>query len=290
MSAQDLQRVVVRMLYDPVFRQRVYANPGRALRHVPLTPEERQWLVAPEPRAYGADAQRSRRALTALLEEFPVSGALAVRTPRGLQQLNRFFASDAFHTCVQERGSMAAAFGVYLGSTPFRLGKQKSPEIAHIAALEAGIAQVRRATVPAAIVSQALTAETRLGLAPWVVLLVVHPDTLPRYGFLLDRLRQYRNSLVEAVLDSAYRLPPGPAYRGPSTEFLLVGDLPSSEGVSVECLSDDLGRLLWAAKTPVCLRALCAEAELIGGEPEEVEDLITGLVDDRILSLWPARA
>ncbi len=38
MSAIALQRVVVRMMYDPTFRKRVYADPERALRSVSLTP------------------------------------------------------------------------------------------------------------------------------------------------------------------------------------------------------------------------------------------------------------
>lgn len=286
MSAIALQRVVVRMLYDPAFRQRVYANPERALRDVPLTDEERQWLVTPEPRAYGADAHRGSRALTALLEEFPVSGALAARVPRGPQRLHHFFATDTFHQCVQQRGSMAAAFGAYLGSASFRIRK-KPPEIAHIAALEMGIAQVRRAAPPPPVPPATLTTATWLGLSPWVVLLTVHPDTLPRYSRLLEDLRRRGGALVEAVLDAKHQLPPGPAFRGQAAEFLLVGDQPGSEGVSLECLSDDLGRLLSAAKSPIQLCDLRAEAERLGGEPEEAQAVITGLVDDRILSPVP---
>ncbi len=283
MSAVALQRVVVRMMYDPAFCKRVYANPERALRDVPLTPQERQWLIAPPPSAYGADTYRSRRALTGLLEEFPVAGALAVRLPRGLQRLQQFFASQPFHQCVQARGSMAAAFGVYLRSEAFR-SRKTPPEIAHLASVEAGIAQVRRSPPPLPASPAPSTTETRFGLAPWVALLSVHPDTLDRYSALLAHLRQHGDTLVEAILDVPYRLPNGPAFRGKATAWLLVSHIPGRDGPSLESLTDDLGRLLAAAKTPIMLRELYALVEHMGCEPEEAQEVIAGLVDDRIMS------
>ena len=283
MSAIALQRVVVRMMYDPAFRQRVYANPERALCDVPLTPQERQWLVTPKPSAYGADAYRSSRALTGLLEEFPVAGALAVRLPRGMQRLQQFFATPAFHQCVQARGSMAAAFGTYLGSAAFR-SRNVASEMAPIAAVETGIAHVRRAPSPLTPPTAPTTAETRLGLAPWVALLTVPPDTLERYRTLLASLRQHGRSLVEAVLDTQHRLPPGPTLRGKATAFVLVSHVPGSDGPSLESLTEELGKLLTAAKTPMRLGELCALVEAMGGEPEEAREVIDGLVDDRILN------
>ena len=119
MSAIALQRVVVRMLFDPTFRDRVYADPMMVLSDVDLTPEERQWLITPDPRAYGVDVHRRSRALTGLLEEYPVAGALAVRCAQGLQRLYGFFAATVFHQCIQQRGSLADAFGVYLASEAF---------------------------------------------------------------------------------------------------------------------------------------------------------------------------
>lgn len=281
MSAIALQRVVVRMMYDPTFRERVYADPERALREVPLTPQERQWLVTPAPSAYGADAYRSSRALSGLLEEFPVAGALAVRLPRGLQRLQQFFASPAFHQCVQGRGSMAAAFGSYLGSAALR-SRQAPPEMAHIATVETAIAQVRRALSPLAASTEPITAETPLGLAPWVVLLTVHPDTLERYGALLASLRQRGGALVEAVLDTRHRLPRGSAWRGKATEFVLVSHIPGSDGPSLESVNDDLGKLLTAAKAPRSPADLYSFVEEMGCDPQEAREVIAGLVDDRI--------
>ena len=108
MSAVALQRVVVRMLFDAVFRNRVYANPESTLHDVGLTLTERQWLLTPDPRAYGVDTHRASRALTSLLEEYPVAGALVLRTQRGLENLQLFFTSELFHHCIQWRGDFQA--------------------------------------------------------------------------------------------------------------------------------------------------------------------------------------
>jgi hypothetical protein len=140
-SATMLQRVVVRMLFDPTFCDRVYADPLAVLHDIELTAEECQWLVTPDRRAYGVDVHRRSRALTGLLEEYPVAGALALRWAQGLQHLYDFFAAAVFHQCIQQRGSLADAFGIYLSADTFAA----RAEIAHLAAVERGIARVRRA-------------------------------------------------------------------------------------------------------------------------------------------------
>jgi hypothetical protein len=277
-----LQRVVVRMMYDDAFRQRVYANPERALRDAPLTLQERQWLVTPPPNAYGADAYRSSRALTGLLEEFPVAGALAARLPRGAQRLQQFFASSGFHQCVQTRGSMAATFGAYLASGVFR-SRQTPPELAPIARLETAIAQVRRAPSLLPVAQEPITPQTPLGLAPWVALLMLHPDTLARYSALLADLRQRGGDLVEAVLDTRHRLPRGPAFRGAATAFALVSQMPGSDGPALESVNDDLGKLLSAANTPRSAADLQRLVEAMDCDPDEAREVVAGLVEDRIL-------
>jgi hypothetical protein len=117
-----------------------------------------------------------------------------------------------------------------------------------------------------------------------VALLTVPPDTLERYRTLLASLRQHGRSLVEAVLDTQHRLPPGPTLWGKATAFVLVSHIPGSDGPSLESLTEELGELLTAAKTPVRLGELSALVEAMGGEPEEAREIIVGLVDDRILN------
>jgi hypothetical protein len=278
-SAALLQRVVVRMLFDPAFCDRVYADPVAALLDVELTSEERQWLVAPDRRAYGVDVHRRSRALTGLLEEYPVCGALAVRCLRGVQRLHGFFATDIFHQCIQQRGSMADAFGTYLASEVFA----NQPESAHLAAVERGIARVRRAPHLPDEPTSPLTDDTCLCLAPWAVLLEVLPSTLERYSQLRDHLAHRGSLLLETVLDTAYQLPVASPLGQTEVTFVLVVNVPGDDGPSLEPTSHELGTLLTAAQGTIRCRELCAVAVRLGAEPHEAIDILQGFVTDRLL-------
>jgi hypothetical protein len=278
-SAIALQRVVVRMLFDPTFRDRVYADPMMVLSDVDLTPEERQWLITPDARAYGVDVHRRSRALAGLLEEYPVAGALAVRCAQGVQRLSGFFAAAVFHQCIQQRGSLADAFGVYLASPAFA----DYPAIAHMAEIERGIARVRRALELPDDHDEALTQDTLLHLAPWVELLSLPDIVLPRYGQWRDHLAQHGPSLLDAVLDAQYPLSFAPPLQETQAVFVLVVNTPGADGPSLEPTSPELGTLLAAAQQDIVCRDLCALAVQLGAEPHEALDIIGGLVADQLL-------
>jgi hypothetical protein len=276
-SAQALQRVVVRMLFDPAFRLRVYADSAAALQDVEITAEERQWLLTPPPQAYGTDIHRRSRTLSGVLEEYPVAGALAVRGHHGLARLQGFFASAFFHQCVQQRGSLAEAFGGYLQADVFA----DQPEIARLAVIELSIVRVRRAAdIPPVSASGT---EARVRLAPWVELLSVPSTALPRYSTVLRRLRQHRGSLLGAVLDPTYRLPAGPSIHNGATEWVLVVGVPGGDGPSLEPTSQELGALLSAAQQERTFGALCAVAVCLGATPEEVTGILEELLADQLL-------
>lgn len=279
MTAVTMQRVVVRMMFDAAFRDRVYADAETALQGLELTPDECRWLTAPDSRAYGTDTYRCSRALTGLLEEYPVTGALVLRTPHGLERLHGFFAADVFHHCIQERGSMAEAFGVYLRAETFA----QQPDIARMAAVEGGIARVRRAGDFPPLSLGELTPDTRLRLAPWVELLSLPPTTLPRYSTLFDCLGQYGASRLEAVLDTTYALPAGQPVQDDATEFVMVVGVSGAAGPSLEPASDELGALLNAAQADTTCRELCAVAVRLGAEPHEALELIQDFLDERLL-------
>lgn len=279
MSAIALQRVVVRMLFDAAFCDHVYADPETALHDVNLTAQERQWLVTPDPRAYKADTYRSSRTLTGLLEEYPVAAALIVRRPQGLERLQRFFTSPFFHQCIQQRGSLAAAFGTYLASPDFAA----QPEVGCIAAIEMAIAQVRRASILLADTPPPLTAATELQLAPWVVLLTMQPTTLQYYTTLLQRLQHHSSSVLQATLDTTWRLPGNRRPPKAAPTYVMVVGVPGTEGPSLEAMSDELAALLAAAQHAVPLRDLCAVAVRLGADSHEAVDIIQGCVTDRLL-------
>ena len=69
MSHVALQHVIVRMLYDPPFVDRVYDDPKAATHDCDLTDDERTWLVAADRRAWGIDPLRRTRSLAGLIEE-----------------------------------------------------------------------------------------------------------------------------------------------------------------------------------------------------------------------------
>jgi len=71
MSHIALQHVIVRMLYDPAFVQRVYADPHVATADCDVCDDERAWLVRADRRAWSVDPYRRARSLTGLLEEYP---------------------------------------------------------------------------------------------------------------------------------------------------------------------------------------------------------------------------
>lgn len=279
MSAIALQRVVVRMLFDTIFRDQVYAAPHTALHDVDLTPEERQWLIAPDPRAYGTDGYRQSRALTGLLEEYPVAGALAMRCAQGAQRLHAFFTSECFHQCIQQRGSLAAAFGNYVASPAFA----DCPDILPLAQVERSIARVRRAAYPASDRARPFAEETGFILAPWVDLLSVPVTTLERYRRILKRLQQHRANTLQAVLDPAYRLPDRPSLPRQPTAFVLVVGTPGTDGPALEATSHELGTLLDAARAGIACRDLCAVAVRLGAEAHEALDIVQGCVTDQLL-------
>ena len=111
MSAAGVQRVVVRMLSDPRFRDAAYADPAAALAATDLTAEERGWVVRPDRRAYATDVTRHARALLALAEELPAATAWARAAGRDPAE---FFASPAWHGCVEARGVMTLAYAGWL--------------------------------------------------------------------------------------------------------------------------------------------------------------------------------
>ena len=105
MTAKNIQRAAVRMLYDPSLVERVYSQPDKAWPDLNLSVEERAWLVRPDRRRWRSDPARRQRSLQVIIEEFPVSVGLCLRDT-SLVDLQAYFGSSIFHPCVNEDGSM----------------------------------------------------------------------------------------------------------------------------------------------------------------------------------------
>ena len=270
-TAKALQRVVVRMLYDPAFVDSVYADAESALVGVSLTGEERTWLVAPDRRRWRADPLRRTRGLGALLEEYPVAGALLARRD-GVAALDAFFSTPSFHRCIQERGSLGLTFGRWLGGHP-------DPLLAGIAEMESAVAAVRRAG------SRQIrwTVGQDYVMSPLVAVRLLPGGTMAAFAAIRGILTRGRDDLIAAVVDCALELGLHPI------------DPDDLEGLIVEAGSEvtmgdgplGLIRVLMAAETPIDARALGRAFIGEGATLGEVPDLIADLLQDGLLVACP---
>lgn len=243
MSHLALQRVAVRMLYDPAFQAAVYRDTATALAGVDLSADERSWIAKPDPRAWRTDSGRRARSLVAMLQEYPASVAAS---DGGIAALDAFFSSKAFHTCVQDGGSLADAFGWWLEKRGGLAG-----EIAKLERAGAYLRRVRSAGVPRAgtVVKSA-----------WIAMVGAPEGTLLAMKAASTRSASPTASKVE--------------------ENVLVVREPAG-AISMEVLPDALAALL--AATPCTRDELLAVARKLGADPGEDEEIVSGLLADGVL-------
>ncbi len=267
MSHVAVQRVIVRMLYDAAFAERVYDDPGSALAGVDLTDAETAWLTASDPRAWRVDPLRRARTLKALLDEFSVSGALVMRGGDGTRQLDRFLSSPAFHDAIQSRRSLPLTFGPWLVS----LGVAR---VSATAALELAIAQARR--------PRPAPPTGHIGLASGVAIVAVPDGTLTLLAHCSGRLRatDARDPVAAAVAGTT-ELDPLPPLTDGARELLLVE--PSASGPAIAAVSEELHGLLAAADPPAAAEALYAVARQHGAERGEDRELVDEFIADGLL-------
>lgn len=283
MSTSALQRVVVRMLYDPVLVEAVYRDAAKALAGVELTAVERGWLVAPDRRRYQADPLRRSRGLQALIEEFAVSAA-GVAVGPGVGALDAFFSAGAFHRAVQAGRSLALAFGEWLAHF--------GGEVAAFAALEGGIARVRRAPLRAVgEASGGADFDRRWMTAPWAWGGLVPGGTLAAWQAQRSRLAA-QGGLVEAVVaaQGASEAEPGvmlaPSLQPQEPEGLVVERTgPHADDVGVAEASPALAGLLAALEQPLPWPAAAAALRRLGAEPGEEKALAADLLADGLLTV-----
>ena len=214
---QTLQRVLVRMYFDPEFVSRVYACPSAALAGLDVSPRHVSQILATDRRAWQADRLRRRRALKVLMDEFKVTSALVLAASRSLGQLEFFFSSDEFHASVQSRGYMALAYRSYLRrlcqSAPF-----DGIELSAALTLEGGMAGARRARreakagrAPSHDGPETAKAGHYYCCAPGVACLRLPAGTLALVAHLEGHLFELSLTPALALCDDAPRPEPLPA-------------------------------------------------------------------------------
>ena len=294
MSHLALQRLVVRLLYDPALVDQVYADPERALAGLDLTPAERRFVVAPDRRAYATDPHRRSRSLTDLLREFPGASSLVAVRSGGLAVLDRFFSSSIFHAAIEHRGSLARAFGDYLIALAGT--SEGDARLAPFARLEQAIARVRRAPISAPNPpGPAMMADPWLVVSPHTSVVHLPAGTLEQHSAILASLTRDGRDPVAAIAGDRLELPPAPApgADGHDEPLLIEGVASAGEGpeIQVAPVTNELAALLLAAAPPGAasstLRALACR---LGAEPGEDAELIADLVRQGLLVPTPAPA
>ena len=253
LDPRRVHHAMVAMMFDPEYAARVRSDapPGE------LSPREHALLRAVDPRALATDRYRRARAVTVLVDEFPVTAAVL-----GVAAFERFFATEAFRSAVFGRGRMAIAFGGWVGERAHGIGR-----------LESALAQVRRA-----IDDPPASTDPRLACPLRLRALVVSAGTLAYHG----RVRQMLGAEPAATLARAgTRRAERPPQRG--AEYLLV-ERRDDGSIDVGTGSEPLVRLLSFVHEPRTRDALAAEAVRHGATPEEAPELLDDLVEQGLLA------
>ncbi len=266
MSARALQRVVVRMLHDASFVAAVYEDADSALQSAGLTSAECASLVRPDQRVWLVDSERPSRVFEAIRAEYPISCALAEVASGGRSGVLRFFSSRPFHEAVQQRGTVALAFGSWLEAEA-RDGRLGRKPTAAIALLEGGYARVRRG--PAAEIQSGVRPR-RLRAAPWLELLRLPEGTLALFEGV-------RETLAAGHPLGRCRLP------GEAVEYVAVEASPAG-GLKVGPLPEGLAAMLEGAAQGIDSEALVTHVVSLGSTADEAERVVESAYQDGLLS------
>jgi hypothetical protein len=284
-----LQRVVIRMLFDPAFVERVYASPTTALAGIELDAGLVAQLVGSnDRRLWNADRLRRSRALEILMDEFKVTTTLVLAERGELEFLDAFFGSELFHAAVQRRAYMALAFVAYLEHA-FASGQLRSPHTRATLELESSMARSRRdlrdarrghdpalRRIPGAKPGERWVVRPgvrSLFLASGTLELVQH---IEKYLFRLSKVR------AMALCRDAPRPEPlpvlDPGSRGP---YLLE---PEPRGkVQLSGIPASFAHLIAICDRPVGAADLARRASDAGVAADDVPDLVRQLDDAGIL-------
>jgi hypothetical protein len=260
-SAQALQRLHVRCLFDPSLFARLRADGRAAIAGVDVSDAELGWLLACDPRLFTADAMRARRSLKALLDEFKASSALAVAATGRLATLDAYFRSPFFHDAVQNRGSVALAYEAFLGQLAAH-----DARIGAVATIEGALARARRGR--RTVIRPRFDPSNRYRLASHVALATVPANTLSVMQSVEQVLFEISLAPVAALASDGPTLDAVPRLSEGFVTLLAVGG--DDDHAALEELPEALAGLLSTAREPVTGEVLAERAAALGGDSEVV--------------------
>jgi hypothetical protein len=294
MSQVALQRVLVRMLYDPRFCAKVMASPEHTLRDVSLSARERRWLAEADPRAWQLDPLRRTRTLQALLEEYPLTAALVVQQSRCTRLLDKYFESSAFHQAIQNRQSLSLSFGEAL---PMLLHGLPCSVLA-MTIIEFAIARKRRAAFPVGSESDTSLESLPMGvleqhragtftLSPAIEVLSAPKGSLELYGKLFALVRQHPKGILPGLLEAETWKFTVPILEPGTMEWIMVDASNLRTGPSLSECPDELAELLAGCRRPTTMEDLSKTLGRLGINSGEEAELIEDLLRDGLLMAVP---
>ncbi len=283
MSYHTLQRVVVRMLFDPQFVASVYAQPQEALAGLDLTAPEQAQLLTIDHRAWGYDLLRQRRTLRTLVEEFKISTTLILAATRSIATLESFFSSSFFHQAIATRASMGMAFAHFL-SDLYQRGTVKFPQLPDILRMETTLARCRRQLIPRSeeiALPATINELMHVQLATAVDVGSYQANTI----ITIQQVEQYlfEVSLMPAMVlcDDAPRLQNLPRVDLQNKIYLLFA--PGANGMALLNIDREEYLVLIEARRRLTLRQLLTAATTAGVKKSVAENIINQALTQQTL-------
>jgi len=281
-SETQLERLVMRMLFDPTLVDEVYQRPERLLQSGELSAEGLEWVRQVDPRRWRADPARSHRALEGLLLHVPLSVALTSLGGVSAQAYLAFFRSDQLHQSIQDRGLLSVAFSEWLlqeTACPW-------PELrVTLNSLERSIAQLKseESSVPS---STPLLEAQEVALPPKVRLIKASQGALELSTELSARLQERgpHAPLGSEALSGSRQLLDEQERRA-SLRLVTLLTQRHHSNVSVSELPPALAELLWSADQRASLSEALSLLESYELSREEAQELLSELVTEGLLQL-----
>lgn len=271
---REAQKILVRLLYDPPFLERIKANPSSLSS---LSAEERASLLSIDPRALRTDPLRRVRTLRGLIDELKISTTIALSEWRRFSSLENFFSSDRFHKAISKDTPLVLALASFL-EDEVSAGRLKEPALKEVLRYESACAQSRRAPSPTPS-NAPIKERTTLRRARGVIGLSLSFDVVAvvqqveKFLFELSLLPQI------ALCEDAPRLP-ALSRPGGARHLLLT---PTGGGVSLTKLDAGLYALLEALSTPREAKTLAPIVAPFGVPAKNVIPLVSSLQQEGLI-------
>jgi hypothetical protein len=281
MSHRTLERLFVRLLFDPALVDAMHADPGSVFGALDLDSREREQILAVDRRAWRYDPLRRRRTLRTLVDEFKTSTTLVLAHTRSLASLDAFFSGAEFHACVQERRSIALAFAEFLERLVSRLSPAHA-QLSDLLRVETTLARCRREL-------RAGTATSGSVEPPEAVLRLAPGHAVGEYNAnVIETINAVERYLFEVGLMPAVALcddaPPLGGLPPAVDERLYLLALPSATGVSLMPIDWDYFRLLdQFSAGPLSLGEAETRASEVGISRGDAAVMIESLVEEQVL-------